>query len=194
MRRFWGLFVLVAFVAAPVLNWAQPSAQQVTGECETVRIQRELEARYEQLAEANRQKDLDTLLALRTRDFIAELPGGSKNDYNAAADYSRAMFQQVDRIAVLSNTILKLSVQGNEATATVFQQFSRTQMKPGLLRNVETSAIQDETWVRTPEGWKNRRVSNIHARKWYVDGKRVDPNKPYDPNAPPYNPQIEADE
>jgi hypothetical protein len=59
---------------------------------------------------------------------------------------------------------------------------------------VETTAVQDETWVRTPDGWKNRRVSNIHARRWNIDGKTVDPNQPYDPDAPPYNPPADADE
>jgi ketosteroid isomerase-like protein len=186
--------VLLTLALTGGVDAGQPSEKATSADCEAVQIQRELEARYAQLAEANRRKDLESLLALRTKDFVAEMPGGLRNDYNAMADYSRAMFQQVERIANLSNTILKLSMNGDEATATVFQQFARTQVKAGQLRNVDTMAIQDETWVRTPEGWKNRRVSNVHGRKWYVDGKRVDPNKPYHPDAPPYNPSIDADE
>ncbi|HXC42475.1 MAG TPA: hypothetical protein VNY51_03010 [Candidatus Dormibacteraeota bacterium] len=89
-----------------------------------------------------------------------------------AANYSRALFEQVRKIANLSNTILKLNLKGDEATATVFQHFLRTQTKAGALRNIDTSVIQDETWARTPQGWELRRVSHIHARKWYVDGKR----------------------
>lgn len=188
---FW---VLLAGALVPTVNAGPTSEQVARDDCEELRVRRDLEASYAQLADANRRKDLDALLALRTRDYAAEMPGGLMNDYDALANYSRAMFQQVEKIANLSNTILKLSLNGNEATATVFQQFSRTQTKAGKLRNVDTSAIQDETWVRTTEGWRNRRISNIHARKWYVDGKRVDPNKPYDPVAPAYNPPIDADE
>jgi hypothetical protein len=186
--------VLLAAALVPAANVHPASARVTSDDCEELRVRRELDAAYALLADANRRKDLDALLALRTRDFVAEIPGGLRNDYDALANYSRAMFQQVERIANLSNTILKLSLNGNEATATVFQQFSRTQMKAGQLRNVDTTAIQDETWIRTPEGWRNRRISNIHARKWYVDGKRVNPNKPYDPGAPAYNPPIDADE
>jgi len=167
---------------------------QVPSDCEAARVRQELDVRYAQSADANRRKDLDALLALRARDYVADLPDGTHSNYEAAANYSRAMFEQVQKIANLSNTILKLNLKGNEATATVFQQFSRTQTKAGAVRNVDTSAIQDETWVHTAQGLELRRVSHIHARKWYVDGKRVDPNKPYDPQAPPYNPPIDADE
>jgi hypothetical protein len=112
----------------------------------------ELDARYAQLADANRRKDLDALLALRARDYVADLPDGTQSNYEAAANYSRALFEQVQKIANLSNTILKLKFNGNEATATVFQQFSRTQMKAGAVRNIDTSALQVETWARTRQG------------------------------------------
>lgn len=187
-------FVLLTAALVPAVNADPALAKVASDDCEELRVRRELDASYAQLADANRRKDLDALLAQRTRDFVAEMPGGLRNDYDAMANYSRTMFQQVEKIANLSNTILKLSLNGNEATATVFQQFSRTQTKAGQLRNIDTSVIQDETWVRTTDGWRLRRVSNIHARKWYVDGKRVDPNKPHDPGAPAYNPPIDADE
>jgi hypothetical protein len=192
MRNLPFLLVMCALSQAPASG--QPSEKGPEADCLEARVRRELDARYLQLEDANRRKDLDALLALRTRDYVAEMPGGQRMDYDALTGYARAMLQQVDRIAKLSNTILKLSMNGDEVTATVFQQFSRTQMKGGAIRNVDTSVIQDETWVRTPEGWKHRRVSNVHARKWYVDGKRVDPKKPIDPEAPPYNPPIDADE
>jgi ketosteroid isomerase-like protein len=188
----WHLLVLA--VVLMLTTWARPLREQASSDCETARVRQELDERYAQLADANRRKDLDALFALRARDYVADLPDGTQLNYDAAANYSRAMFDQVQKIANLSNTILKLNLKGNEGTATVFQQFSRTQTKAGSVRNVDTSAIQDETWVRTPQGLELRRVSHIRARKWYVDGKRVDPNKPYDPQAPPYNPPIDADE
>jgi hypothetical protein len=56
---------------------------------------------------------------------------------------------------------------------------------------VDTSVTQDETWVRTPDGWRLRFVQNVHDMKWYVNGKRVEPGKPYDPDAPAYEPREE---
>jgi hypothetical protein len=60
------------------------------------------------------------------------------------------------------------------------------QMKAGKLRRVDTSAVQRETWINTPQGWRLKLIDDIHPGAWFVDGKRVDPSKPYDPDAPPY--------
>jgi hypothetical protein len=51
------------------------------------------------------------------------------------------------------NTIVRLVVCGDLATATRHQQWYRTQMMD-TLRRVETNAVQDEIWVRTRDGWK----------------------------------------
>ena len=53
---------------------------------------------------------------------------------------------------------------------------------------VDTSVRQRETWSHTPQGWRLTCVDNVHDQRRYVDGKRVDPTKPYDPNAPPFEP------
>jgi hypothetical protein len=104
------------------------------------------------------------------------------------------MFLELDEVVSLKNTIAKLTVNGDEATATVVQHFLRSQRKLGKTRNIGTEAIQDETWVRTPEGWKRQHVENVRGRRWYVDGTRIDPNKPSDPEAPPFNPPIHENE
>jgi len=109
-------------------------------------------------------------------------------------NYTKQVIAEIGIVASLTNIILTLRVEGETAVATVAQHFVRTQMKLGKLRNIETSAIQDETWVRTPEGWRLQFVANVHGRRWYVDGKRIDPHKPFDPDSPPYNPSITADE
>jgi hypothetical protein len=48
--------------------------------------------------------------------------------------------------------------------------------------------VQTETWVKTNEGWKRFRIENEHDQIFYVDNKRIDPSKPYDPNAPEFVP------
>jgi hypothetical protein len=55
-------------------------------------------------------------------------------------------------------------------------------------RRVETNAVQDEIWMRTPGGWKRGDIKEIRNGASFVDGKRVDIRRPYDPNAPPYDP------
>jgi hypothetical protein len=48
--------------------------------------------------------------------------------------------------------------------------------------------VQREIWAKTPDGWKLKSVDNVRNQKIFVDGKRVEPGKPYNPDDPPYNP------
>jgi len=151
-------------------------------------VRHALEEQYARIAEAQRNKDIDAMRALRTRDFTVDLPNGQRWDLEASLNYSRAGFQQVQSNISLSNTIESLDVHGDEAVAVVHQQWSRMQMKAGKLRRVDTEAIQTETWVNTKDGWKLRHIGDVKPGAWYVDGKRIDPSKPYDPDAPEYKP------
>jgi tetratricopeptide (TPR) repeat protein len=58
----------------------------------------------------------------------------------------------------------------------------------GRLRRVETNAVQDEHWVKTPDGWKRGNIDEVKSGAAFVDGKRVNTDKPYDPEAPAYDP------
>jgi hypothetical protein len=79
------------------------------------------------------------------------------------------------------------------AMAEIFQEAARYQDLAGKRRKVETSAIQREIWAKTPEGWKLKSVDNVHDQRKFVDGKRVDPAKPFNPDDPPYNAGDEKD-
>jgi ketosteroid isomerase-like protein len=152
-------------------------------------VRRALEAQYAKIAAAVANKDIDALRATRTSDFTVEMPTGQKWDLETSLNYSAAGFQQVERNLQMSNTIESLDVHGDEAVAVVHQRWSRMQMKAAQLRRVDTEAIQTETWVITKDGWRLRHIGNIKPGAWYVDGKRIDPSKPYDPNAPEFKPE-----
>jgi len=64
----------------------------------------------------------------------------------------------------------------------------------GTFRTVNTSEVMRQTWSRTRKGWKMKSVDNIRDERRSVDGKRVnpDPTKPFDPDAPPYEPPVKA--
>jgi ketosteroid isomerase-like protein len=185
------------------LQSTQNSTQQVTQEKEykvkvksdrvVVRdkskpVRHALEAQYARIAEAQRNKDIEALRALRTPDFTVQMPNGQLWDLETSLNYSRLAFAQVQSIISMSNTIETLDVDGDEAVAVVHQQWTRMQMMKGKLRRVETSAVQTETWVNTADGWKLKHIGDIKPGVWLVDGKRVDPSRPYDPDAPPYDP------
>jgi ketosteroid isomerase-like protein len=151
-------------------------------------VRHALEAMYAKIADAQKQEDLEALRATRTPDFSVDMPNGEKWDLETSLNYSKAGFQQVQKTEKLSNTIDSLDVRGDTAVAVVHQQWSRMQMRAGKLRHVQTESHQTETWVNTPNGWRLQHIGNIKPGVWMVDGKRIDPSKPYDPNAPPYAP------
>jgi tetratricopeptide (TPR) repeat protein len=147
-----------------------------------------IDAQYAKLAEAMRRKDIDSLFALYTPDFHAVTPTGEVWTRERSLAYQRNGMAQVKETTHISNTILRLTVCGDEATATVLQQWYRTQWMAGKLRRVETNAVQDEHWVKMPDGWKRGNIDEVKNGAAFVDGKRVDTNKPYDPEAPAYDP------
>ena len=152
-------------------------------------VRRALEAQYAKVAEAQINEDIDAMRALRTPDFSVDLPNGQTWDLETSLNYSRAGFQQVESNIRISNTIESLDVHDDVAVAVVHQRWSRMQMKAGKVRRVDTEAIQTETWVNTKDGWKLKHIGDIKPGAWYVDGKRIDPSKPYDPDAPEYKPE-----
>jgi tetratricopeptide (TPR) repeat protein len=147
-----------------------------------------VDAQYARLAEAMRKKDVDALFALYTPDFHAVTPTGEVWTRERSLAYQRNGIAQVKETTHISNTILRLIICGDEATATVLQQWYRTQMMAGKLSRVDTNAVQDEQWLKTPDGWKRGVINEVKNGAAFVEGKRVDTNKPYDPEAPAYDP------
>lgn len=147
-----------------------------------------LDAQYAKVAEAVRKKDFDTLFALYSPDFQAKQPNGEIWTREKTLGYLRNGYAQVTETIHTSNTILRLAICGDEATATVLQQWYRMQMVAGKPRRVETNAVQDEHWVKTQDGWKRGSIDEIKSGAAFLDGERVDPTKPLDPEVPAYDP------
>ena len=152
-------------------------------------VRRALEAQYAKIAQAQINKDIDAMRAIRTPDFTVDLPNGQKWDLETALNYARAGFQQIESNISISNTIESLDVHEDVAVAVVHQRWSRMQMKAGKVRRVDTEAIQTETWVNSADGWKLKHIGDVKPGAWYIDGKRIDPSKPYDADAPEFKPE-----
>jgi ketosteroid isomerase-like protein len=172
---------LVLFLIAPPRLFA---------EIEDTAIKEELEAQYRKLAEAHNRKDEKAIAALKTADFHSIFPDGKIGDVETMKAYTKRFLENNEPPYNIKMTIQGLKVSENKliAVAEVLQEISRTRMIDGQRRRVDTRVLQNETWSKTPEGWKLKNVDNVHDQRNFVDGKRVDPTKPYDPNAPPYLP------
>ena len=153
-------------------------------------VRKELEAQYQRLSEAHDRRDLKAIVALKTADFHSIFPDGGVGDSKVMEEYSRRFLESNLPPYDIRVTIQKLSVSENKliAVAEILQEATRYREDAGKRRKVDTSVLQRETWAKTPEGWKLKCVDNVRDQKRYVDGKRVDPTKPYNPDDPPYNP------
>jgi hypothetical protein len=153
-------------------------------------VKKELEAQYQKLGEAHDRRDLKAILALKTADFHAIFPDGRIGDWKVMEEYTKQFLANNEPPYNVKITIQKLTVSENKliAIAEVLQESSRFRELAGKRRKVETSVVQDETWAKTDGGWKLKLVQNVRDQVRIVDGKRVDPTKPYDPDAPAYNP------
>ncbi len=153
-------------------------------------VRKELEVQYKRLAEAHDRKDLKAIADLKTPDFHAIFSDGRVGDVKAMEQYSRQFIETNQPPFNIRVTIQKLTISENKliAVAEVFQEAARFRDLAGKRRKVETSVLQRETWAKTSDGWKLKLVDNVRDQKRFVDGKRVDPTKPYNPDDPPYNP------
>jgi ketosteroid isomerase-like protein len=169
---------------------APPAPCRETAVHDTDAVWRQIDAQYARLADAMRRKDVDALFALYTPDYHVVMGNGEVWSRERSLEYQRTILARVRETHHIGNTIVRLTSCGDHATATVLQQWYRIQDMAGAARRVETNAVQDEHWTRFPDGWKRGDIGEIARGASFVDGKRVDITKPYDPDAPPYDPSV----
>jgi hypothetical protein len=128
-----------------------------------------LEDAYAENRRAHLARDLDAVLRQRAADFQATLPDGRIVTAEQQAEASRNLLANVEWID-LSLDLGAIRINGNELTVDVTQHSIRRQMRDGALRRIENWVMQTETWVRTPEGLRIRRVDNIRDQCVLIDG------------------------
>ena len=178
-------FMLTLLALALPAAFPSPSSAQDDAE-----VRRELDAQYRKLAAAHDRKDLKAIAALKTQDFHSIFPDGKVGDVQTMAQYTKDFVERNQPPFHIRNTIETMTVSENRliAVVEVLQEVSRKREMAGKVRDVDTRVRQRETWARTPDGWKLKCVDHVRDQMRIVDGKRVDPSKPYDPNAPPFEP------
>ncbi|MDQ3818134.1 MAG: nuclear transport factor 2 family protein [Acidobacteriota bacterium] len=179
--------LLVAVLSALIISCLNLVAVHAQADPE---VRKELEAQYKRLAEAHDKQDLKTIVGLKTADFHAIFPDGRVGDSKQMEQYTRQFLESNQPPYNIRFTIQKLAVSENKliAVAEVLQEATRYRELAGKRRKVYTSVVQREAWAKTSDGWKLKSVDNVRDQKRFVDGKRVDPTKPYNPDDPPYSP------
>lgn len=166
---------------APPLQKAQVDSSHPTWKAVDVQLSR--------IAGAERNRDIDALRSIYAPDFISAQRNGEQWDVERALAFQANSLKLVEKTICLNPTIVRMEVDDNRAQTTVMWDWTRMQQMAGKVRRVQTSALYDETWVKGPGGWKRRAVENVRSCTALVDDKRVDVSRPYDPEAPAYDPR-----
>lgn len=144
-----------------------------TSSADTSSAERDIRAQYDRLEAAFEAQDIATILAIRDPRFEAFGPNGQHDDYARMAEYTRQWFITNKPPIETRMTMQSIEVvSADEIAVHVLQRASRYQEREGKLRRVEHEVTQRETWVRTPDGWKIRKVDQIdlaHRKRW-IDG------------------------
>jgi len=142
-------------------------------------VREEIEVQYEKLGAANERKDLAAVMALKSDTFYTIGPRGELNDRVSMEEYSRRFLEPLRPQIKIKQTILDLVVSEHELVAMVHvhQEVSRFREIDGVLRKVETSVVQRETWVKQRGEWKLQFVDEERDQKTLVDGQPWPPAK-----------------
>jgi len=130
-------------------------------------VREEIESQYAKLSAANVQKDIKAIMDLKSDTFYTIGPKGELNDRVSMEAYSRRFLEPLRPPIVIKMTILDLKVSEHElvAIANVHQEVSRFREIDGVVRKVETSVIQRETWVKQRGEWKLQFVDDERDQK-----------------------------
>jgi len=150
----------------------------------------EIRAQYDTLAIGFETQNVPLIMSRRSPEFTALLPDGRRQSTEEMTEALRQFFTLNHPPIKARYTIRALRLEAPDtAVVTCFQQADRYQDLAGKRRRVKHDVTQQETWVRLPVGWRLAAVDSIRDRHRWVDGKPIDPSKPFDPAAPPFTPK-----
>jgi ketosteroid isomerase-like protein len=143
-------------------------ASSDAGNVESVR--RELETLYQSLAEASARRDIEAVVSMWSEDFALIDDDSTPIPASEVRVGWQEMFDTSLDPLHFRYTIQALELRDGEAVATIHREFSWMNAIDGELRRVDTTAVQKETWVKTGQGWKLRRISEVRPGRRLVDG------------------------
>jgi hypothetical protein len=149
----------------------------------------EIRGQYVAEAIAYAAQDSEAISRLRSEDYQAIYPDGSRYDAAQMREATRRFFVRNKPPFRIRFTMLSAERAGSDTVRVqVLKQASCYKPLAGKYRKDELGETERETWH--PEGgiWKLLARDSIRFLNRWVDGKPVHPSKPFDPDAPPYVP------
>ena len=137
-------------------------------------VEQEIRRQYDALERAYESRDIPAIVAMRDPAFETFGPQGQHDDFAKMVEYTKQWFAMNQSPIESRFTIESVEQRSpDEVAVRVLQYVSRYQERDGRRRRVEHEVRQRETWIRTPAGWRLRKVDEIDLanRKRWVDGE-----------------------
>ncbi len=147
-----------------------------------------IQEQYKKMEEAQKNVDIQLLLSLTHPNYKSYNSDGTVLDFNTLKLYWEGGLKKVVETIWLKNDIRQYKLNVDTAVVMIHQQWKRRQWMFEKIREAQTESMHREIWLNTSDGWKRWKVDDLHDQVFYIDGKRVDPTKPYNPDAPPFEP------
>jgi|GEM_PF-2291704 len=156
------------------------------------RARAEIQRRIDQTIAADKAEDVEAAVRFNTADFTAKTVGGRTLTRQQVKEHIQRNHNFIISVSDRTRVIIDcLVLEGDNATVYINQHFVRTvpigaDRKP---RELVTNVTHREDWVRTRRGWMRSFIEELESGPFFLDGKRMNPNRPFDPEAPPYDPR-----
>jgi ketosteroid isomerase-like protein len=128
-------------------------------------VKQEIQAEYMKADAATRTKDINALMAHYTSDFKLKMLNGKILSLDKVKDNIIWQFVATKQVKELSFRIQTIKVNGNSAEVLVRQTENLQVMMEGKQHTIEGTQISEDTWTKTPAGWKLKlqvvKLSNI---------------------------------
>ena len=141
-------------------------------------IKREIQAKYQAMADSIRHKDPSAMMKCLAPDFTNVDEHGNKSGRAQFEKQMAQMMSTIKRVDRISFDVAKLTVKGSEAVADCHSKFlmqtvdTQGTMGPkGRHHQIEADMVDKETWVKSGKTWLLKSSATQAGGKFLVDGK-----------------------
>ncbi len=139
------------------------------------RAERQIRAEYDKTVLYTRKKNVEGLLRQMTPDFLYKTKRGEILNKQVVEAMMRAQYAQIQSVDKRTTRIQKMEIKGNTARVTTKEEMVVTIVDPqGKTHKVASKATTQDTWVKTPQGWKVK-MTEVLDEETFIDGKRQSP-------------------
>lgn len=159
------LALILVFGAVASLAHAQSRTRHV--------VRKELEAKYEKVAEAYRNKDIKAFMEDKTPDFTGTSLNGNVATREQVEAGVKQRMERIKKLNYLKIEVKNITVNEDTAIAITTQEFSRvvTDAEGKEHTVVSSGTTHRDTWVKTENGWKMKSVEELEQGTETIDGQ-----------------------